>query len=131
MGVEEVGSMPKWVGGLARNYVYIPDGERLAEKFVSAFMKQLSARGNILSAEKSTISAGFLMRKERPAIKVEGLGMSATVTALPVGPDLYVGYVIAAKPQLNDLEMQDLEAFSSYLSHTIGLALKTLKIVIT
>ena len=123
--------MPKWIGGLARSYVYCPDAGKLAEKFADAFIKQLSARGDVLSAEKSTISAGFLMRQERPAIKVEGLGMRATVTAIPVGPDLYVGYFIAAKPQLNDLEVQDLEAFSSYLSHTMSLALKTLKIVIT
>lgn len=123
--------MPKWLGGLRRNYIYILDGAHLAEKFVDTFVKHLSVRGNILSAEKSTISAGFLLRKERPAIKVEGLGMRATVTAIPVGPDLYIGYVIAAKPELNDLEMQDLEAFSSYLSHTISLALKTLKIVVT
>ena len=123
--------MPKWVGGLGRNYVYIPDGGHLAEEFADALEKQLSARGDILSAERSTISAGFLLRKERPAIKVRGLGMNATITAIPVGPDLYIGYVIASKPQLNDLEMQDLEAFSSYLTHTISLALKTLKIVVT
>jgi hypothetical protein len=122
--------MPKWIGGLTRNYIYIPDGGSLAEKFEDAFIKQLAARGNILSAEKSKISTGFFMRKERPAIKVKGLGMSATVTAIPIGPDLYVGYVIWAKPELNDLEKQDLEAFSGYLSHTISLALKTLKIAI-
>jgi len=57
--------------------------------------------------------------------------MRATVTAIPVGPDLYVGYVIAAKRELNDLEVQDMEAFSSYLSRTISLALKTLRIVVT
>jgi hypothetical protein len=57
--------------------------------------------------------------------------MWATVTAIPVGPDLYVGYVITAKRELNDLEVQDMEAFSSYLAHTISLALKTLKIVVT
>jgi hypothetical protein len=31
--------MPKWVGGFGRNYVYIPDAGRLAEKFVDAFIK--------------------------------------------------------------------------------------------
>jgi len=123
--------MPNWVGGLGRNYIYIPDGANLVGKFADAFEKQASARGDVLSTERSTISSGFLMRKERPAIKVEGLGMRATITVIPVGPDLYIGYVITAKPQLNDFEIQDLEAFSSYLNHTIGLALKTLKIVVT
>jgi len=123
--------MPKWIGGVGRNYVYLPDAANLIEKFADAFEKQVSARGDVLRTERSTISAGLFSRKERPAIRVEGLGLRATITIMPVGPDLYIGYVISAKPQLNDFEMQDLEAFSSYLNHTIGLALKALKVVVS
>jgi len=123
--------MHRWIGGVGRNYIYLLDAAHLLEKFADAFESQLSARGNVLRAERGTIRSGLLSRKERPAIKVEGLGMRATITLIPVGPDLHIGYVIAAKPQLNDFEIQDLEAFSSYLSHTIGLALKTLKIVVS
>jgi len=123
--------MPKWAGGIGRDHIYIPDKGHLAEKFAETFINQLAARGNILKSEKSTISSGFLLRKERPAIKVEGLGMRATITAIPIGPDLYIGYVVSSKPQLNDLEAQDLDAFSNYLGYTIGFALGLLKIVVT
>ena len=122
--------MVKWLGGVSRNYIYMPNMGHIASRFREELIKVFRERGDIVRAIPANITKGFIRKRSRPTISVAGLGISATVTAMEVGPDLYIGYVISTpKKELDDLEFQDLEAFSSYLVHTIEETLRKLEVL--
>jgi hypothetical protein len=132
--------MVTWAGGLGRRYIYIPDAAGVAERFYDALVAQFKARGDLLYTGIIKISKGFFKKKERLAMRIqpkESSGMSdelsATITAIPIGPDLYIGYYFgfSLKGEVDEMERQDLEAFSSYLEHAITLALQSLRIKVS
>jgi len=112
---------------VSRKYIYILDGAQYAQAFYESFNKKLQERGNILETRMTKLSIGLFRKKERPVMEVTSSIMSATVTAMTVGPDLYVGYVVfAQKDKPNPLEQQDFEALSEYLTSAIKLTLEGL-----
>jgi len=126
--------MVKWQGGALRNHVYVPDAAHLADKVYEEFQKVLSERGSVLTAKPYKISKGIFQRKERPALSVrfsEGGDVYAVVTAMAVGPDLYVGYaIVGLKKELDEIEAQDMEAFSRHLENALKITLQRLGIVL-
>lgn len=109
--------MVKWEVYLKeRGHLYFQNASAVADKVFDAISKSIVERGNLLGTRITTVKAGFL-GKGRPALEVGGLGFSATISSMAVGPDLYIGYVIhRSSEQLNDLQIQDSEAFAEYLS---------------
>lgn len=126
--------MVKWAGDTRRNHIYVLNAGHLAAKVYDEFAKVLQERGNVLSIRPTKVSKGFFRRKERKALHVwpsEGGDIYALVTAMAVGPDLYVGYVISPlKEELEEIEMQDLEAFTDILETTLKITLQKLGVTI-
>lgn len=126
--------MVKWAGGAWRNHVL--NASHLAAKVYDEFAKVLQERGNVLSIRRTKVSKGFFRRREREALHIrpsEGGDMYAVVTAMAVGPDLYVGYVISPglfKKELEEIEMQDLEAFTDFLETALKITLQRLGVTI-
>lgn len=130
--------MVKWAGGIWRNHIYILNAAHLADKVYDEFIKVLQERGNILSVKSVKISKGFFRKRERESLQVRPSGsdisgdMCAVVTATAVGPDLYVGYTISSgfsKKELDEIEMQDLEAFTEYLITALKITLQRLGVI--
>jgi hypothetical protein len=121
--------MVRWtVSAKERDHVYFPNQGGQADKVYGAIAQAAGQRGNLLSVFSTTVKGG-LFGKGRPSIQVNGMGFSATVSSMAVGPDLYVGYVVhQGKGQLNDLQIQDLEAFSEYLAKTLESAFAALSL---
>jgi hypothetical protein len=123
--------MVKWEVSLKeRGHLYFPDQSAASDKVFGAISQAIVDRGNLLGVRATTVKEGFF-GKSRPALEVGGLGFTATISSMPVGPDLYIGYVLHHyKEQLNDIQIQNSEAFAEYLSNVLERACKMLGLTI-
>jgi len=109
---------------MVRQYIYVLDGAKYADQFYDKFIEVLQRRGNIVQPTKIKISEGIIRKREREAIRIDFGLVVATISALAMGTDLYVGYTIGQRKSSPDqLELQEIEAFSEYLINTIRLTL--------
>jgi hypothetical protein len=111
---------PKWKPLLTRQHIYLPDAAELEPKIYPTFLEVLKERGSVVEVENKDIKSG-LFGKKRSSLYCRFGDHEGWITAIAMGPDLYLGSVLRSKKkELSDVDSQDLEAFGEYLAENMA-----------
>jgi hypothetical protein len=111
---------PKWRPELTRQHIYLPNAAELEPKIYPTFFEVLKERDSVVEVETKDIKSG-LFGKKRSSLYCRFGDHEGWVTALAMGPDLYLGCCLRSKKkELSDVDSQDMEAFGEYLAENMA-----------